>query len=191
MSSPSVSPGTLPDRSTFAGVLAALTGAAAKPTPAQRQSAPAWLDDLDDDVALLSYERALQAHRGSGMGSRVVPVPQSELAQAAEGPTPRPTPNSPSGGLASPSADGRKRASVTIRMSVAECEQLQRRAAEAGLTVSAYLRSCAFEVDSLRTEVKQALADLRAAQLAAREAVPPHRRWWLRLLGRAAVPQAA
>lgn len=188
MSSPSVSPGALPDHSTFAGVLAALTGAAAKPAPAQRQPAPAWLDDLDEDVALLSYERALQAHRGSGTGNRVV---QPELAQAAEGPSPGPTPNSPSGGLASSLEDRRKRASVTIRMSAAECEQLQRRAAEAGLTVSAYLRSCAFEVDSLRTQVKQALADLRAEQVAAREAAAPRRRWWLRLLGRAAVPQAA
>jgi hypothetical protein len=54
-------------------------------------------------------------------------------------------------------------ASVTIRMSKAECARLHRRAAEAGLTVSAYLRSCALEAESLRAEVKQTLAELKAA----------------------------
>ena len=46
-----------------------------------------------------------------------------------------------------------KSASITIRLSKAECAQLRRRAAEAGLTVSAYLRSCTFEAESLRAEV--------------------------------------
>jgi hypothetical protein len=56
-----------------------------------------------------------------------------------------------------------KRASITIRLSEPECAQLRQRAAEAGLTVSAYLRSCAFEVETLRTQVKQTLAQLRTA----------------------------
>ncbi len=47
-----------------------------------------------------------------------------------------------------------KNASITIRMSKEECTQLHRRAAEAGLTVSAYLRSCTFEAESLRALVK-------------------------------------
>ncbi len=58
----------------------------------------------------------------------------------------------------------RMRASVTVRMSNAEFAQLQQRAAEAGLTVSAYLRSCTFEVETLRAQVKQALAELRTAR---------------------------
>ena len=40
---------------------------------------------------------------------------------------------------------------------------MRERAAEAGLTVSAYLRSCVFEVEDLRAQVKQALAEMRSA----------------------------
>jgi len=74
-----------------------------------------------------------------------------------------------------------KDASITIRMSHAESEQLRRRAAEAGLTISAYLRSCTFEVESLRAMVKDTVAQLRTAQ--AVEHIPsekPARRVWLR-----------
>jgi hypothetical protein len=53
-----------------------------------------------------------------------------------------------------------KRSSITIRMSEEECAQLHRRAAEAGLTVSAYLRSCTFEAEALRAQVKEVLAQL-------------------------------
>jgi predicted transcriptional regulator len=49
-------------------------------------------------------------------------------------------------------------------MSQAECAQLHSRAAEAGLTVSAYLRSCTFEAESLRAMVKATMAQLRSAQ---------------------------
>ncbi len=55
----------------------------------------------------------------------------------------------------------RKTASITIRLSNAECAQLHQRAAEAGLTISAYLRSCICEVEALRAQVKEALAQLR------------------------------
>jgi hypothetical protein len=54
-----------------------------------------------------------------------------------------------------------KSASITIRLSKVECTQLRIRAAEAGLTVSAYLRSCTFETESLRALVKDTLAQLR------------------------------
>jgi hypothetical protein len=53
-------------------------------------------------------------------------------------------------------------ASVTIRLSRMECAQLHQRAAEAGLTLSAYLRSCAVEAEGLRAQVKQALAEIKA-----------------------------
>jgi hypothetical protein len=53
-------------------------------------------------------------------------------------------------------------ASVTIRLSRTECARLHQRAAEAGLTVSAYLRSCAVEAEALRAQVKQALAEMKA-----------------------------
>jgi hypothetical protein len=69
----------------------------------------------------------------------------------------------------------RKSASIHIRLSLAESAQLRERAAEAGLTVSAYLRSCVLEAETLRAQVKQALAQLRAASVAEKP-----RRWWQR-----------
>ena len=63
----------------------------------------------------------------------------------------------------SPRAENRKSASITIRLSKPECAQLHQRAAAAGLTVSAYLRSCIFEAESLRAQVKETLAQLRSA----------------------------
>jgi hypothetical protein len=82
------------------------------------------------------------------------------------------------------------RASVTIRMSEAECEQLHRRAAEAGVTVSSYLRSCTFEAEALRAQVKETLAQLRAVTQPMKTAAVPAerasrpgfwRRLWIRL----------
>ncbi len=62
-----------------------------------------------------------------------------------------------------PAAPGKKRktASITIRLTEAEEAQLQERAAAAQLTVSAYLRSCIFEAESLRAQVKQALSQMK------------------------------
>ncbi len=63
-------------------------------------------------------------------------------------------------------------ASITIRLSEAECARLRQRAAEAGLTVSAYLRSCVLEADALRAQVKQALAEIKAAAQAQSTSAP-------------------
>ena len=46
-------------------------------------------------------------------------------------------------------------------MSEEESKILRQRAAEVELTVSAYLRSCTFEVESLRAQVKDALTAMR------------------------------
>jgi hypothetical protein len=131
--------------SSFASFLASL---AAPSRPAR----PEWNDDqLVDDVATLSYEQALRTHRpyrppapDSG------PVPASETGQSR-----------PDDGISASPDRTLKRASITIRLSEPECAQLRRRATEAGLTVSAYLRSCAFEVETLRAQVKETLAQLR------------------------------
>jgi predicted DNA binding CopG/RHH family protein len=160
-----------PTHSDFAGLLATL----ASPTPDAAEDAPLWnSSDLGEDVASLSYERALRAHaryrplgrnpdrdldRGDGL-----PVPPDypsigtdtnaaidRIAAAAEALQP----------AVAPDRDLRS-ASVTIRLSKAECARLHRRAAEAGLTVSAYLRSCALEAETLRAQVKQALAEIKA-----------------------------
>ena len=65
-----------------------------------------------------------------------------------------------------------KSTSITIRLSIPECLQLRQRAGEAGLTVSAYLRSCTFEAESLRALVKDTLANLRSEAPAENQTVP-------------------
>ena len=193
------SPGS-PNPATFAGVLAALTARHLEPLLDEPDPEPAWLDDLGEDVSLLSYERALKTHgpRRSVAIAGLPPLPAVAFCQAgstAGAPDASRQAERPAGDSLDPPAfrpgeDRRKLASVTVRISRAEFGQLQRRSAEAGMTVSAYLRSCAFEVDSLRAQVKQALADLRTAQLAA-QPPPPSRRWWARFLLRERGPQSA
>jgi len=147
----------------FAGLFAAL--AAAKPP-----ELPPWNDaELPQDVATLSYERALRLHARykpedpDCAGITRHPDGAGEVAQSE-------TPERPQirGQQKRPTADvpmierDRKCASVTIRMSHAECVQLRERAAEAGLTISAYMRSCTFEAETLRAQVKEALMELRS-----------------------------
>lgn len=113
-----------------------------------------WSDDgLEDDVATISYERALRT--------------RAQSIQASGAPTPGKAESEDAGLAIHPgqekAAVGKtiKTASITIRLSQPECAQLRRRASEAGITVSAYLRSCTLEVEDLRAQVKQALANLR------------------------------
>jgi hypothetical protein len=162
--------------STFASVLAALTA------PGQKRAPARDLDGLEDDVATLTYERAVRAHsrfRTPEPGLHAVPQPAdsevlsihevfpadlepaSEAAPArtvwAANPEPQPphdTSNARDRNL--------KCASITVRLSKEECAQLRRRAVEAGLTISAYLRSCSVEAESLRAQVKDTLAQMRA-----------------------------
>lgn len=171
-----------PASSSFAGVLAALTGGRIKPSSN-------WEDDLErdlePDVATLSYDRALSAH------ARYRPDYSEAVAFQAEN-TPETASPAPAKQPAAQSAEAfaqrtsalprtsaleekRMRASVTLRMSKAEFAQLQQRASEAGMTVSAYLRSCTFEVETLRAQVKQALAELRTAR--AETSQPPRASW--------------
>jgi hypothetical protein len=139
--------------------------------------APTWNDDdLADDVATLSYESALKAHAryhptDQSLTQAADPQPfcfeeaPSALSVAAPQSAPRVTANlAPESNRLSSAPFERdlKDASITIRMSKAECAQLHKRAAEAGLTVSAYLRSCTFEVESLRAMVKDTLLQLRS-----------------------------
>jgi predicted DNA binding CopG/RHH family protein len=184
-------PAEIPPSPNFAGLLASLAAPAHK--SASDWSSERADDGLEDDFATLSYERALRAHaryRTAG------PTDQS-LTQAADPdffppptdvhkPTPEtqrtaPTSRQPET-VSSPttlSERNLKCASVTIRLSQAECAQLRTRAAEAGLTVSAYLRSCTFEAESLRAMVKDTLARLRTGAPAEEPAVsaPPRRSW--------------
>jgi hypothetical protein len=168
-SQPAASSSSKPESSSFAGFLSAL----ASPAPRTTQ----WNDDaLADDVATLSYESALKAHSRYNPAAEPLPQPSPVFAQPSAAFDPERL--SPASGSlfstverapqlpAPPSATGPgdlKSASITIRMSEAECAQLKQRAADAGITISAYLRSCTFEAETLRGQVKEALAQLRAA----------------------------
>jgi hypothetical protein len=181
-----------PNASSFAGLLAAL----AEP---KSKRVPAWNDDeLEDDVATLSYERALQAHARYRPVDEGVPAPQtatlgsirsrevipdqvgpSREAVLSEAGQARPADVSPNRAPSSSRDRGLKSASITIRLSQAECVQLRTRAAEAGLSISAYLRSCTFEAEALRAEVKETLAQLRTGESSEMPHPPtPDRRSW-------------
>jgi len=206
-----------PSLSSFAGLLATL----ASPPSDAAADAPLWnSSDLGEDVATLSYERALRAHARYRPEDRDL-ARDSDRVDGAQ--TPAGDPGSGAGADASietgaagaldaadaidvsgaaVAADAAPRlqtgtaresdlrsASVTIRLSRAECARLHQRAEEAGLTVSAYLRSCAVEAEVLRAQVKQALAELKAGSKGAGEqgSKKPERRsffGWIRWLTR-------
>jgi hypothetical protein len=193
---------------TFAGMFAAL---ASRPSALPGRT-PAWDDsELVDDVATLSYERALRTHaryhvpEPSAMRVESYTDTRLTIEEAI------PASAEPASAFldTAPAEDGqadavndeacaadegnRKSASITIRLSRLECEQLRKRAAEAGLTVSAYLRSCTVEAESLRAMVKDMLAQLRKEPTGTG---PAHRtgsrhRWWRRLGRLWARPRAA
>jgi hypothetical protein len=173
-----------PTFSSFAGLLATI----ASPPPDTTEDEPLWnSSDLGEDVATLSYERALRAHaryrpanrnldrdsdRGDGLrappdGLGIDATDAAIKTDAAGAAVPADA--MPALQLAvTPDRDLRT-ASVTIRLNKAECARLHQRAAEAGLTLSAYLRSCTLEAEALRAQVKQALAELKAGSKRTRE----------------------
>jgi hypothetical protein len=145
--------------SSFAGLLASIAAP-------QKGPAPQWDDDLADDIATISYEQTRRAQAGYEplLTGPQPPIASTGNTSTLHGTTGTPQPETSLQPGKSPSAsirDCRRTASVTIRLSEPECAQLRRRAAEAGLSVSAYLRSCTLEVESLRAQVKEALAELR------------------------------
>jgi hypothetical protein len=186
-----------PNPQSFAGLLASLTSP---------KAGPAWNDDgLADDVATLSYENALRAHaryRAPDLTDRSltrpdpaesVPVDHYELAPGdaptdlrASCPSAAPQPAGepcPEAARRAPTLMERnlKSASITIRVSQTECDQLHRRANAAGMTVSAYLRSCTFEAESLRALVRETLAQVRTCAPVEKQPAPAHRSMGARL----------
>lgn len=143
MSDPAV-PKSSGNPTSFASLLASLTGAGKK-------SADEWdTSELAGDVATITYEQALRKHR---------------RVRAAE-PTAAPPLSGSDPGAATVRSEGkkaRKTSSITIRVTEEEQIQLRARAAEAGLGISAYLRSCILEAESLRAQVKEALSQMRSA----------------------------
>ncbi|HEY1985888.1 MAG TPA: hypothetical protein VGG85_10780 [Terracidiphilus sp.] len=180
--------------SDFAGFLSSLAD------PPRDTAEPGGNDDLEDDFATLSYEQALRSHaryRPSAPDADPTVDPPLGFGNDSRAAESTATRSKPVSGVPMEKQNGTlKTASITIRLSEAECAQLRRRAAEAGLTISAYLRSCTLEVESLRAQVKQTLAQLRSTGSAtadlpkrARPRTSPQR-WWARLwpLFRVAVP---
>ncbi len=195
-----------PTSQSFAGLLAALTAPEQGPGAggdssfhAVKRASTAWIDDgLEDDIATLSYERALKTHaryrineHSMAQGPDSLPAGlEQPLAADSESdtmPATRPsaeqkrperldplTNQSPEENRfrSTPCERSLKSASITIRMSKVECAQLHRRAADAGLSVSAYLRSCTFEAESLRAMVKDTLSELRLAKAQSKPPTP-------------------
>ena len=176
----------------FAGILAAL----AVPPPAgpvALEEEPDWTDDgLLDDVAVISQQNgSLSQMREPDADSRSVPTPEAAARTSQVRKQPRPERNENwhasssaadkfvSSEVNAPAKNRRarelKQASITIRLSAQECARLKARAAESGLTISEYLRSCTLEAESLRAQVKDALARLRAPAVAERSAAPVQR----------------
>jgi len=131
------------DASTFANLLAALTGNSKRSNEIWDESA------LLDDVTTISYEQALRSHRR---------VPAAETLTVYEDPV-----NGASLAADTVPIAGKKRktASITIRVTESEQAQLHERAVAAQLSISAYLRSCVFEAESLRAQVKEALSQMK------------------------------
>lgn len=159
-----------PASTSFAGMLAAL----AKPPADSADPASIWNgNDLGEDVVTLSYERALRAHArykpsdpAEWTAAQILDKGQDEAQERRlHFPTPAGTePLLTANAMRRGAQDQDLRsASVTIRVSKAECERLRRRATEAGVTVSAYLRSCTLEAETLRAQVKEALEEMRTA----------------------------
>ena len=155
-----------PTAGDFAGLLATL--AAIKDAVPQGEDPP-----LANDIATLTYEGALRSHgRTRGGASRAqIPdrstpagnvLPVKDFARRSSSRTDGETWTE----RRNASQAERKCASITVRMSQEDSAQLRERAAEAEMTVSAYLRSCAFEVESLRGQVKQTLAELKDVRVA-------------------------
>jgi predicted DNA binding CopG/RHH family protein len=164
--------------SSFAGLLASLASPAPREAERTAERTENWPGgDLGEDVVTLSYERALRTHsrykaadRGDwAAGAAIAERPSFVGASACgrddehEGEQAARQVDGQAGKAAQTAAErGLRRKSVTIRLNKQECAQLRQRAAEAGLTVSAYLRSCVLEADALRAQVKSALAEMRA-----------------------------
>jgi predicted DNA binding CopG/RHH family protein len=182
-----------PEPPSFAGFLSALASPAAAP------HASAWNEEpLADDVVTLSYENALKAHSRYKPADDLLPRPgplaasdpdaKAQSVSSRQELSPRDVAPALNQSPAAP--DDLKTASITIRMSHSECAQLRQRAAEAGITVSAYLRSCTFEAETLRGQVKEALAQLRAAATSDAAPAAPSVKvrkkpdWWSRFLPR-------
>ena len=137
-------------RNSFADLLASFTG---------KLQSDGWDDSaLADDVTTISYEQALRSARRSRMPQEAAAPLISDESQIGE------VLSTPVRKTRSHPEKKHKGASITIRVTAEEHAQLHERAAAAQVSVSAYLRSCIFEAEALRAEVKEALAQIQTGQ---------------------------
>ena len=150
--------------SSFANLLASFT---------RKLQDDEWDDSaLADDVAPLSYEEALRATRRTRAPETAAIAGVDDLGAS----------------LASASSEQKsvhgvaekqhRSASITIRVTAEERARLHERATAAQLSVSAYLRSCIFEAESLRSQVKEALAQMQSVHDIAGPYAPNRPRGW-------------
>jgi hypothetical protein len=171
--------------SSFAGFLAALAQPDRSASDGDSAPRAKWSEDLlAEDVATLSYEQALRTH--ARYHAVAAPSDSEEFAPTYPAVVPQ---HEPVPSIQTVPEKVLKEASITIRLSREEDTQLRRRAAEAGLTVSAYIRSCTFEAESLRALVKNTVTQFRTGG-APTEPKSPNRRRWSALFwpGRRAAP---
>jgi len=154
----------------FANLLTSFTG---------RLQCDPWDDgSLADDVAVLTYEQALRSTRQA----RPPVAWSSEVLETAVHPDKERV--APVHRRENIGAEKKSRtASITIRLTAEEQAQLHERATAAGLSVSAYLRSCIFEAEALRSQVKDALAQMQSVDpVSKRSTLKRSRLGWVRLL---------
>ena len=137
-------------------------------TASSRPAATVPGDGLEDDIATISYEKAVRNQPHKRVARNSSPKPSSARKQPvsihiAQKPAPAPP--------AAPSAH-RRSSSVTVRLTAAEHAQLRERATVAGISASAYLRSCLIDAEDLRAQVRNALEQFRAGATPAPQATP-------------------
>ena len=139
-------------RNSFADLLASFTG---------KLQSDGWDDSaLADDVTTISYEQALRSPRRSRIPEEAAAPLFTDESQSGK------VLSTPVRKTRSHLEKKRKGASITIRVTADEHAQLHERAGVAQVSVSAYLRSCIFEAEALRAEVKEALSKIQTGQTA-------------------------
>ena len=132
-----------------------------KPAPAITQDEPAQVAFKYDAIRpdKLSLSTAGLPIHGTGPRQKATPQPFGTVLAEALPIDPDPSPELGPLALVWPvSPKNERQVSMSLRVASSEQALIKARAAEAGLSVSAYLRHCALEVEKLRNQVHHALA---------------------------------
>ncbi len=128
--------------------------AAPKPHPERLKTAPAKVRDTKRRTTkqVRAENHAAKAEPAAKMAVKAVAKPQfcEVLAQTVRPPEVIPA--------VAQSLELSRQVAISIRLAPAERALIRTRAAEAGISASAYIRQCALEVEQLRAQVQQALA---------------------------------